>query len=408
MNHKKPFMERIISINRCSVAFTVPVFSMKYRKFGKLDWRPSALGFGAMRLPVLDGDAGKIDEPRAIEMIRYAIDHGVNYVDTAYGYHKGNSERLVGKALKDGYLERVKLATKMPCWIINSADDFDRYFNEQLEKLQTKRIDFYLLHGLGKDRWPKVRDLGILKWAEKKIAEGKIGYLGFSFHDELPLFKEIVDAYNGWTFCQIHYNYVDREYQAGAQGLRYAAEKGLAVVIMEPIAGGRLSINPPEGIKELWKTSGHKWKPAEWALQWVWNQPEVSLVLSGMSTMEHVVENVAAASRSGVDSLKPRDLKLVDAIAKRYTEIGFVGCTSCRYCMPCPSGVAIPEIFALFNEYYMHNRDPSVKQKYRGQLKEEEWAKNCVQCGKCEELCPQHLPIRRLLRGAGQTFEQDT
>ena len=379
---------------------------MNYRKFGKLKWRPSALGFGAMRLPILDGDAGKIDEPLAIEMIRYAINNGVNYVDSAYPYHKGQSEIVVGKALKDGYREKVKLATKMPCWLVNTADDFDKYFNEQLKKLQTDKIDFYLLHGLGKERWPKVRDLGVLKWAEKKLDEGKIGYLGFSFHDELPSFKEIVDAHD-WTFCQIQYNYVDTNYQAGTEGLHYAAKRGLAVVVMEPIAGGRLAINPPEGIKKLWTEGHHHWKPAEWALQWVWNQPEVSLLLSGMSAMQQVEENVKAAGRSGVGKLAREDLRLIDTVAKKYKEMGFVGCTGCRYCMPCPSGVAIPEIFSYFNEFYMKERDPAIKAKYKEQLKPEQWAKNCTRCGRCEDLCPQHLPIKDLLRGAGQALEMD-
>jgi hypothetical protein len=379
---------------------------MRYRSFGRLEWKASALGFGAMRLPIIDGNAARINEPLAIEMIRYAIDHGVNYVDTAYGYHGGNSEIVVGKALGDGYRDKVHLATKMPCHLVNTAADFDRLFDEQLGKLQTDKIDFYLLHGLRKERWPKVRDLGVLKWAEKKIEEGEIGYIGFSFHDELSLFKEIVDA-GDWTFCQIHYNYIDREYQAGVQGLRYASKRGLAVVIMEPIAGGRLAMDPPEGIRELWKTGRHSWKPAEWALQWVWNQPEVSVVLSGMSNMQQVVDNVKAAGRSGVSSLSPEDLRLYDMVAKKYREQGFVGCTACRYCMPCPNGVAIPEVFALYNDYYMRDRDDSVKKKYRDQLKHEQWAKNCTRCGTCEELCPQHLPIRNLLREVSRTLESD-
>ena len=379
---------------------------MRYRSFGRLEWKASALGFGAMRLPIIDGDAARINEPLAIEMIRYAIDHGVNYVDTAYGYHGGNSEIVVGKALGDGYRDKVHLATKMPCQLVNTAADFDRLFDEQLGKLQTDKIDFYLLHGLRKERWPKVRDLGVLKWAEKKIEEGEIRYIGFSFHDELSLFEEIVDA-GDWTFCQIHYNYIDREYQAGVQGLRYASKRGLAVVIMEPIAGGRLAMDPPEGIRELWKTGRHSWKPAEWALQWVWNQPEVSVVLSGMSNMQQVVDNVKAAGRSGVSSLSPEDLRLYDMVAKKYREQGFVGCTACRYCMPCPNGVAIPEVFALYNDYYMRDRDDSVKKKYRDQLKPEQWAKNCTRCGTCEELCPQHLPIRNLLREVSRTLESD-
>ena len=179
---------------------------MKYRKFGEVEWEVSALGFGAMRLPFLEGDSSKIDEAEAIRMIRYAINNGVNYVDTAYGYHSGNSERLVGKALKDGFRQKVALATKLPTWLIENYDDFDKYLNEQLEKLQTDRIDFYLLHGLSRNRWPMIRDLGVTKWAEKKIEEGKIGYIGFSFHDEFSILKEIIDYYDGWTFCQLQYN----------------------------------------------------------------------------------------------------------------------------------------------------------------------------------------------------------
>jgi predicted aldo/keto reductase-like oxidoreductase len=378
---------------------------MKYRKFGKLEFKPSALGFGAMRLPIIGGDTSKIDEPEAIKMIRYAIDNGVNYVDTAYPYHKGQSEVLVGKALKDGYRDRVMLATKMPCWLVKTADDFDKYFNEQLEKLQTDHIDFYLLHSLGKSTWPRIPELGVFKWVEKKIKEGKIGHIGFSFHDDLPLFKQIIDAYS-WDFCQIQYNYVDSEFQAGSEGLRYAAKKGVAVIIMEPIAGGRLAVNPPEGITKIWGESRHNWKPAEWALQWLWNQPEVGLVLSGMSNMEQVEENVESARRSGVGTLSESDVKLVNTVAKKYREMGFIGCTGCRYCMPCSSGVAIPEIFSLLNEYYMKNRDQEVKTKFKKNLKVEQWAKNCAACGNCEEVCPQHLPIRHLLRDAVEVFEE--
>jgi len=379
--------------------------SMKYRKFGKLEFEPSAIGFGAMRLPTIGGDTSKINETEAIKMIRYAIDNGVNYIDTAYPYHKGQSEVLVGKALKEGYREKVKLATKMPCWLVKTADDFDKYFDEQLGRLQTDHIDFYLLHSLGKSTWPRIPDLGVFKWVEKKMKEGKIGHIGFSFHDELPLFKQIIDSYN-WDFCQIQYNYVDSEYQAGVEGLRYAAKKGVAVVIMEPIAGGRLAVNPPVGVAKLWKESRRNWSPAEWALQWLWNQPEVGLVLSGMSTMEQVVENVKAAGRSGVGNLMSDDIKLVDLVAKTYRDMGFIGCTSCRYCMPCPNNVAIPEIFSLLNEYYMKNRDQEVKTKYKNTLNSEQWAKNCVSCGKCEEVCPQHLPIRHLLNDVIEVFEE--
>jgi predicted aldo/keto reductase-like oxidoreductase len=377
---------------------------LNYRKFGKLDWDVSALGFGAMRLPIIEGDSSRINEPLAIRMIRYAIDNGVNYVDSAYGYHRGNSEVAVGKALQNGYREKTRLATKMPVWMINSKEDMERCFNEQLQRLQTKYIDFYLLHGLGKDRWPKIKDLGVFEWAEKKISDGKIGYLGFSFHDELPLFKEIVDSYN-WTFCQIQYNYMEENFQAGTGGLKYATSKGLGVVIMEPIAGGRLAIKPPKTIQELWDTAKIKRSPPEWALQWVWNHPEVSVVLSGMSTYQQVIENVEFAGRSSKNHLTKEELALIDNVATKYRELGPIGCTGCRYCVPCPNGVTIPEIFSLYNEYWAKERDASIKQKYKEQLKPEQWVRNCIKCGTCEELCPQHLPIRDLLRNAGQTFE---
>ena len=380
---------------------------MKYRKFGKLDWEVSALGFGAMRLPILGNDTSKIDEPEAIRMIRHAIDHGVNYLDTAYPYHRGNSETLVGKALKDGYRQRVALATKMPTWLVEKREDFDRFLEEQLEKLQTDRIDFYLLHGLGKARWPKIRDLGVTDWAEEKIAEGKIGHIGFSFHDEYPTLKEIVDHYDGWTFCQIQYNYMDTEssYRApGTEGLKYAASKGLAVVIMEPIQGGRLAITPPAEIQGIWEEAPVKRSPAEWALQWVWNHPEISTVLSGMSTMQHVVENIESAGRSGPGTLTPGELELVERVQGKYSELGYIGCTKCDYCQPCPEGVLIPDIFEVLNANYTKNRE-ETKKAYLDGIPEEGRAGKCAQCGTCEEQCPQGLPIMNLLRGAARFYE---
>jgi len=244
---------------------------MNYRTFGRLDWKPSALGFGAMRLPTIDNDPAKIDEPEAARMVRYAIDHGVNYVDTAYPYHRQTSELFLGRALQDGYRERVKLATKMPCWLIKEVDDFDRYLDEQLERLQTDHIDFYLLHGLNGDRWPALHALNVLQWAERAIAAGRIGHLGFSFHDSYDVFQQIVDASDLWLFCQIQYNFVDIEYQAGSKGLHYAADKGLAVVVMEPLRGSRLTKRVPPSVQEIWDSAPTQRTPAEWALHWVWN-----------------------------------------------------------------------------------------------------------------------------------------
>ena len=309
---------------------------MKYRKFGKLDWEVSALGFGAMRMPVLENDQSKIDEPEAIKMIRAAIDGGVNYVDTAYGYHGGNSEWLVGKALADGYRDKVRLATKLWPPSVNTPADFDKLLNEQLKKLNTDHIDFYLLHGMNKTSWPKLRDLGVMEWSEKAKADGRIRELGFSFHDTLDMFKEIIDAHDRWAFCQIQYNFMDTEYQAGTEGLQYAAAKGLAVVIMEPLRGGALAKKPPEKVAKAYAGSTVQRTQADWALQWVWDHPEVSVALSGMSTMAQISENIASADRSGPGRLSEEDLAVIDAVRKEYIESCPVPCTACRYCMPCP------------------------------------------------------------------------
>lgn len=379
---------------------------MKYRNFGKLNWKVSALGFGAMRLPIIGNDAAKIDEPEAIRMIRHAIDNGVNYVDTAYPYHRGQGEILVGKALEDGYRERIKLATKMPAWLVKSQQDMDKFFDEQLHRLQVNQIDFYLLHGLDGERWQKLTELDVLRWLEKKQEEGKIVHLGFSFHDEYPAFQKILDSYSGWTFCQIQYNYMDSEYQAGTKGLKYAASKGLAVVVMEPIAGGRLAMKQPAGIEAVWDKAKIKRTPAEWALRWVWSQPEVSVALSGMSTMDQVKENVQSANRSSPGVLTASEVQLINEVSAKYKELGFIGCTGCRYCIPCPEGVNIPEIISLYNEYFMKDKDDAIKTKYWEHITPESQAKRCARCGKCEELCPQKLTIREVLNRAAWIFEQ--
>ena len=374
---------------------------MQYRTFGKLDWKPSALGFGAMRLPVIDNDPGRIDEPEATQMLRYAIDHGVNYVDTAYTYHRGISETFLGRVLQDGYRQRVKLATKLPSWLIRTPKDFDRYLNEQLERLQTETVDFYLLHGLDEESWHNLRDLNVLDWAEKAMVDGCIRYLGFSFHDRYEVFQEIVDAYDGWTFCQIQYNYMDEEHQAGSRGLKYAADKGLAVVVMEPIRGGQLARNPPQAIVELWDTAARKRTPADWALQWVWNHPEVSLVLSGMSTLEQVKQNVASGSQSSPGILTADELALIARVRDQYRELCPIPCTQCKYCLPCPSGVNIPRIFEIHNEAIMYNDHKEARIFYNW-LKEEEKADSCTECAQCEELCPQAIEIVEWLARAHQ------
>jgi len=364
---------------------------MQYRKFGNLDRNVSALGFGCMRFPVLGGDPGVIDEPEAARMLRYAIDHGVNYLDTAYPYHRGSSERFLGRFLKGGYREKVSLATKMPTWLVEANGDFDRYLDEQLEKLQTDHIDFYLLHGLNSKRWAGIRDMGVLKWAEGAIAEGRIGGLGFSFHDTYEVFEEIVDAYEGWALCQIQYNYMDEEVQAGTKGLHYAASKGLAVVVMEPIRGGRLA-SLPKPVTDILNRGAKKRTPADWALQWVWNHPEVSVVLSGMSSMEQVIENVASADESGPGTLSEGDLIAIAQACDKYRGLFPIPCTECRYCMPCPNGVWIPHNLGMYNLGATHGQLELAREKYSG-LNESGRASACIQCRECEDLCPQHILI---------------
>ncbi|MBN1978056.1 MAG: aldo/keto reductase [Anaerolineae bacterium] len=370
---------------------------MQYRQFGQLDFKVSALGFGAMRLPTVDD---KIDEAEATEMLHYAIDHGVNYVDTAYPYHGGKSETFLGQALKGGYREKVKLATKMPSWEIQTADDFDKFLDIQLERLQLDTIDFYLLHSLNKNHWPKLRDLGVREWAEKAIADGRFRYLGFSFHDDYAAFKQIIDEY-AWPMCQIQYNYMDVENQAGTKGLQYASSKGVAVVIMEPILGGKL-VGPPPPIQAIWDRAAKKRAPADWALQWLWNQPEVSMVLSGMSAMQHVEENVASADVSGVGTLTADELALYAQVRAKYKELIAIPCTSCGYCMPCPQGVDIPGNFGSYNEGIMFDKPESSRGHYgwlkfayeeQGIFDHDVRAAQCIQCGECETKCPQGIPI---------------
>jgi predicted aldo/keto reductase-like oxidoreductase len=361
-----------------------------------------------MRMPVIDDDPGKIDEPEATRMIRYAIDHGVNYVDTAYPYHRENSERFLGRALQDGYRERIRLATKMPCWKIETAGDFDRFLNEQLDRLQAEHVDFYLLHGLNAERWPQMIDLGVLRWAEGAMADGRIGHLGFSFHDKYEVFREIVDATDLWSLCQIQYNFVDIEYQAGRKGLHYAADRGLAVVVMEPLRGGRLTKKIPPSVQAMWDSAhglgAHPKTPAEWALQWVWSQPEVSLLLSGMSTMEQVEQNVASAECSGIGLLTADELALFDRVRQEYEALCPIPCTDCQYCLPCPSGVNIPRVFDVYNDLMMFGDERRAQMVYNVFMKEEERANLCVECGECLEKCPQGIEIPEWLKTAHEVL----
>lgn len=363
---------------------------MQYRNFGRLDFKVSALGFGCMRLPTL-GKYNEIDEPQAVEMIRYAVDNGVNYLDSAHGYHGGNSERVIAKALEGGRRDKVRVATKMPTWAVKSPADFDRFFEESCERLQSPRIDFYLLHNLQAGHWANVRDYGVLAWLDKKLAEGRIGHTGFSFHDSFEVLQEVIAAYPHWTVCQVQYNFVCEDVQAGTKGVGYAADEGLAVVVMEPLFGGTLA-TPPPAVRALWDAAGKD--PADVALRWLWDKPQIATVLSGMSTLEQVKANIASAAASGIGKLSPAEHDLIARVREEYKKLAAVPCTGCGYCVPCPNGVAIPQNFMLLNQVRMHGGSVAhLNRNLYAQMPKEKRADACVACQECEERCPQHIPI---------------
>lgn len=381
---------------------------MKYRRFGKLNFEVSIFGVGCMRLPLeiqSDGttDPSKIDEQEAIKMIRYAIDNGVNYLDTAYPYHGGNSELVVAKALKDGYRDRVKIATKSPVWLAETHEDFEKLLDEQLAKLEVDSIDFYLLHALSQDRWEKIKSLGVLDFLDKAVASGKIKYPGFSFHDELPVFKDIIDSYD-WKMCQIQLNILDEHYQAGVEGMRYAASKGIPVVIMEPLKGGRLAHNVPADVEALWNEAKIKRSPVEWAFRWLYNFPEIATILSGVSTMEQLKDNIEIFGRSAPNSMDQEEINLVKRVKTLYDSKVKVGCTACNYCMPCPSGVDIPGIFSIYNDFSIYGGLDEFKNRYKNFIKDNKDASQCVECGQCEAECPQHISIIEKLKEAHEVL----
>lgn len=383
---------------------------MLYRKFGRTGLEVSALGYGCMRLPLVRADAkfhvddDEIDEREATKLLRWAIDHGVNYVDTAYAYHAGNSELFVGRALRDGYREKVHLATKLPSWLIRSREDMDRYLDEQLKKLQTDHIDFYLVHTLTRIFWPNLLRHDLFPFLESALADGRIRNAGFSFHDDLDVFKEVVDAYD-WSFCQIQYNYMDEQYQAGTAGLEYAASRGLGVVVMEPLRGGRLVGNIPPAIRKVWDRAEPKRSPAEWAFRFLWDRPEISVVLSGMNRMEQVEENVRIAGEVLPHSLTAADRALIQEVREIYRSRIRVNCTGCRYCMPCPSGVNIPGCLTLLNNAHILDDVAGNRIFYNVHIGPTQNASNCTECGQCEEACPQGISIRAALKETAELFK---
>lgn len=377
---------------------------MLYREMGKTGDKISVLGYGCMRFPKKDG---RIDEERAKKQVISAIEQGVNYFDTAYMYP--GSEATLGRILAQGYRDKVLIATKLPLPIIHSRKDMDNILDAQLKRLQTDHIDYYLMHSvMSKEGWQRMKQLGVVDFIEKARQEGKIRRIGFSYHGEKEQFKDIVDDYP-WDFCQIQYNYMDEHYQAGKEGLLYAASKGLGVVIMEPLRGGFLVGKMPNTIYEMWGRAEVKRTPAEWALRWVWNHPEVSVVLSGMNEEAHIEENIRIAEGAYPQSLTDSELKLVGDVKEALGQMMKVGCTGCGYCMPCPAGVNIPMCFSVYNNKHLFN-DRMYNTTYLGFTIGVDggkpcYASLCKDCGKCEKHCPQGLPIRKHLKEVSKEME---
>ena len=375
---------------------------MIYRKFIKGGILISQLGFGAMRFPTINNESN-IDISKTEKMLDFAIYSGINYIDTAYPYHDGMSEVFLGEYFeKRGLREKIYLATKLPVWKIEKYDDFDFYLNLQLNRLKTKYIDFYLLHSLWKNSWEKVKNLNVIDWLIKKKKEGKIKFFGFSFHDEFDVFKEIIDFYD-WDFCQIQLNYMDINYQAGEKGLSYAANKGIQVIIMEPNKGGKLA-SPPLCVLKIFESYNIKRSSVEWALSYLFNKKEVLTVLSGMSDINQVKENIKIASEYNINSLTQKDLEVLNKAREAWLNLKTIDCTNCKYCLPCPYGVNIPANFEIYNNFVMYGDLKEALWDYE-YLKENERASNCRECGECEEKCPQNLPIRDLLRKIRDNFK---
>jgi predicted aldo/keto reductase-like oxidoreductase len=383
---------------------------MRYRKIGRTGESASMLGFGCMRFPTIEGKAHKIDEKKAAAMVRYAVSHGVDYFDTAYPYHKSNrspkgkSETFLGRALKEYPREDIKIATKLPSWLVKSRRDMDVYLDDQLLRLRTDHLDFYLLHGLNKESWANLTKHDVSDFLDGALSDGRISFAGFSFHDDFPLFKTIVDAYD-WSFCQIQYNYMDEENQAGTKGLRYAAKKGLGVVVMEPLLGGFLGNKLPRDTRALLRNARPRRTPAELALRFLWDKPEISVVLSGMTTMPQLRENIRVADGAEAKCLTKGERKLVERVKTSLKSKSMVRCTACRYCMPCPSGVDIPACFEQLNHGAMYDDMAYAKRAYVWSVEPDSMASKCTECGRCEELCPQGVDIRRSLKEVARQLE---
>ena len=376
---------------------------MQYRDFGKLNIKASAFGLGCMRFPMKEVNGEMvIDEENAIRVVREAIDGGVTYVDTAYVYSGKKNEALVGKALRDGYREKVYLATKLPVYLCEKPEDMEKFLDEQLKNLETDHIDFYLLHALNRERWESIKAMGACEFLDEMKKKGKIRYACFSFHDEYPVFEEILNAYD-WDMCQIQFNYMDIENQAGLKGLLLAGEKNIPVVIMEGLLGGKLA-NAPDNVLAVFDEYKEKRSAAEWAFRYLCNFPQIATVLSGVVNPEQTADNLRIFDLVKPNAMSEEELRLIDRAREAYLSRIKVGCTGCAYCMPCPMGVNIPKIFKLYNENSLYGEMSGAKSGYKRLVKNGEGAERCVSCRKCEKVCPQGFSIPENLKAAAEAL----
>ena len=379
--------------------------ALKYRKFGSLEWDASVLGLGTSSLLFTEQDPARFDSTASIELIRYAIDRGVNYLDLGYPYDLKRQERIArmfGDALQDGYLEKARISVALPSHLIHTAQDFGFYLNEQLGWLGTDKTDFCLFGRLNRENWPSLQQLGAPAWADEALRCGRIESIGFSFHDHFQVFKSILAAYDRWDFCQLQFSYMDVAHDPGISGIKFAAEKGLAVVVDEPLRSGRLTKMPPPSIAGIWKEAGGLERLAEFGLRSIWSYPEVSTVVCDLRSLHEIEEAVVLAGQANPDSMTIQEEILISRVRDEYLKLRRIPCASCRPCMPCPEGIDVPRIFELYNDAFIYEDVETARAIYRSELHD---VGSCTQCRLCEERCVKKLAIIDVLDQVRRLFD---